>query len=103
MAKKKQPNQPTFELNQQVEISGLGQCVIVDIHDDEEVKLEVFKLKDQDARFKNRYVVPVSDVIVVQNGGIIPPVTSENNIDPKFIKKNADYDSDGTFTLGHTP
>jgi len=63
MAKKKQPNQPTFELNQQVEISGLGQCVIVGIHDDDEVKLEVFKVKDQYARFKNRYVVPVSDVI----------------------------------------
>jgi len=87
MAKKKQPNQPSFELNQEVEIQGLGKCVIVDIHDDDDYKLEVFKAVDAEKRFKNAYIVSVSDVIMPDSQPAI--VDKELPADDKIVDEYA--------------
>lgn len=66
MARKKQEEEiikPSYSIGDKVNIIGLGECTISDIHDDDGIRLQVYKNSESEKRFKNCYVVPESDVV----------------------------------------
>lgn len=75
MARKKETTKPSYSIGDKVNISGLGECTISDIHDDDGIRLQVYKNSESEKRFKNCFVVPESDVIVW-----VKPGTASGNV-----------------------